>query len=198
MRVVVAIFLAAVVGMMPGSVFAQAGVGVTVGSIQIDQTLSSGGSYNLPSIGVINTGHDAADYKVRISSVADQEELVPSNDWFTFTPEEFMLEPGGTRTISIRVKIPITAQSGDYFALVEASPIRPETGGVVISIAAATKLNFTVQSSNRIIATARWVWTRLSDWSPYSWIVIGIVVLGPLAYFIGRRVQFNVSMKKPD
>ncbi len=198
MRLVVAVILAVFAGMLPGSVSAQSGVGVTVGSIQIDQKLSSGGSYNLPSIGVINTGHDASDYSVRISTRADQEELRPSEDWFSFSPEEFFLEPGGTQTVSIRVKIPITARSGDYFALVMASPARAEDAGVVIGIAAATKLNFTVQSSNRIIGTARWIYTRLSDSSPYSWIIIGLIIVLPLGYWFRKRLRFNISLEKRD
>ena len=198
MRLLIALLLVAFVGMIPGTVSAQPGVGVTVGKIQIDQKLSSGGSYNLPSIGVINTGHDAGDYRVRISTLSDQDELRPSEDWFSFSPEEFFLEPEGTQTISIRVKIPITARSGDYFALIEASPVRAETGGVVISIAAATKLNFSVQSSNRIIGSARWIYTRVSDGSPYSWIIIGLIIVLPLGYWFRRRLRFNISLERRD
>ena len=112
MRLMIAVLLALFAGMIPGSVAAQSGVGVNVGNIQIDQILSTGGSYNLPSIGVSNTGHDASDYSIRIGFRKDQEELRPSEDWFSFSPHEFRLEPGETHTVSIRVRIPITARSG--------------------------------------------------------------------------------------
>ncbi len=38
------------------------GVGVNVGSIEVDESLLSGDSYRLPSVGVVNTGHVASDY----------------------------------------------------------------------------------------------------------------------------------------
>ena len=198
MRLIVAIVLAVFAGVLPGSVSAQSGVGVNVGKIQIDQKLSTGGSYNLPSIGVINTGHDASDYSVRISFLADQEEQRPPENWFSFSPLEFRLEPGETRTVGIRLKVPVTARSGDYFALVEAFPVPPERTGVVIGIAAATKLTFTVQASNRFFGSALWTYHRVNDRSPYSYVIAGLIVFLPFAFWFRRRLRINISFERRD
>ncbi len=198
MRFMVAIVLAVLAGLIPVGVSAQSGVGVNVGKIEIDQTLSTGGSYNLPSIGVINTGHDASDYSVRISYMGDQEEQRPPGDWFSFSPSEFRLEAGESRTVAIRLNIPVAARSGDYFALVEASPKAPEGSGVVVGIAAATKLTFTVRASNPIIGSALWVFNRVNDAAPYSYIFAGLAVFLALAYWIRRRLNIRISFERRD
>ena len=198
MRLMIAVLLAVFAGMVPGSVAAQSGVGVNVGEIQVDQKLSTGGSYNLPSIGVTNTGHDAGDYSVRIGFLRDREELRPSEDWFSFNPHDFRLEPGESRTVGIRVSIPITARAGDYFATIEAFPVPPEGSGVVIGVAAGTKLNFTVNASNPIYGTGVWVYTRVNDRSPYSWVIIGIIVSLPFVYWFRRRLRFRISLERRD
>ena len=196
MRLVVAIILAVMAGLISAGVSAQSGVGVNVGKIEIDQVLSTGGSYNLPSIGVINTGHDAGDYSVRISYMGDQEEQRPPGEWFSFSPGVFGLEPGESRTVGIRLSIPVSARAGDYFALIEASPKPPEGSGVVIGIAAATKLTFTVRASNPFIGSALWTFNRVNDAAPYSYIVAGLAVFLALAYWIRRKLNIRISFER--
>ena len=198
MRLVVAIILAVMAGLIPAGVSAQSGVGVNVGKIEIDQVLSTGGSYNLPSIGVINTGHDAGDYSVRISYMGDQEEQRPPGEWFSFSPGVFRLEPAESRTVGIRLSIPVSARAGDYFALIEASPKPPEGSGVVIGIAAATKLTFTVRASNPFIGSALWTFNRVNDAAPYSYIVAGLAVFLALAYWIRRKLNIRISFERRD
>ena len=98
--------------------------------------------------------------------------------------------------LSIRLSIPVSARSGDYFALIEAFPKPPETAGVVVGVAAATKLSFTVRASNPIIGSALWAFNRVNDASPFSYIVLGIVVLVPLVYWIRRRLNINISFER--
>ena len=61
--------LALIVGMvwlqMP--VHADRGVGVSLGSISIDEVLRPGGSYGLPVLGVLNSGDEASEYLVTVS-----------------------------------------------------------------------------------------------------------------------------------
>ena len=198
MRLVAAVILTVLAGMMPGAVSAQSGVGVNVGSIEVDQDLAPGGSYNLPSIGVINTGHDPGDYAVRITYLPDQEEDRPPEDWFRFSPEVFPLEPGESQAVGIHVNLPITARPGDYFALVEASPVQPDRPGVVIGVAVATKLSFTVRSSNRFVATVFWVYHRINDRSPYSYIAVGLIALTVVGYYGRRRLRIRISFERRD
>ena len=198
MRWLILFLLVMLTGLVPGTILAQTGVGVNVGKIQVDEDLAPGATYHLPSIGVINTGHDASDYSVRIGQLADQEELPPPEDWFSFSPAVFPLEPGETQTVGIRLDIPITARPGDYFALVEAFPIISDQAGVVIGVAAATKLSFTVRPSNPFLASALWSYYRVNDAAPFSYLGAGLLVLLVLGYFGRRRfsIQINVSRRK--
>ena len=198
MRLVVAIVLSVIAVLIPAGVSAQSGVGVNVGKIEIDQVLSTGGSYNLPSIGVINTGHDAGDYSVRISYRGDQEEQRPPGEWFSFSPGVFRLEPGETQTVGIRLNIPVSARTGDYFAHIEASPKAPEGSGVVIGIAAATKLTFTVRASNPFIGSTLWTFNRVNDAAPYSYIAAGLAVFLAIAYWVRRRLNISISFERRD
>ena len=188
--------LAMLTGLVPGAVWAQAGVGVNVGKIQVDEDLAPGGTYHLPSVGVINTGHDASDYSVRISYLADQEQLPPPEEWFSFSPAVFFLEPGETQTVAMRLDIPITARPGEYFALVQASPVVAEAPGVVIGVAAATKLSFTVRASNPFLASALWAYYRVDDAAPYSYLTAGLLVLLVLGYFGRRRFRIQIRVER--
>lgn len=185
------------VGLMSGTAAGQAGVGVNVGNIQVDEPLAPGGTYQIPSVGVINTGHDPAEYSLRIIYRHEQEELEPPEEWFAFHPDRFRLEPGLLQNVGISLRLPVTARPGDYFTFVEAYPLpteeASEEGGVVIGIAAATKLNFTVEPSNPFSAAFLWTFHRFRDWSPWSYSVLGIV-LGSIAGFLFIKV-FKVRIR---
>ena len=124
----------------------QAGVGLSNGSMRVEQDLHTGGSYQLPPLVVVNTGQIAADYSVRIVHRAGQQELRPLKDWFTFDPPRFFLKPKLEQSVSVEIRLPVGAEPGEYFALIEAYPVARSGGGPSIQIAAATKLNFKVVS----------------------------------------------------
>ena len=195
-KLLVVALLGTILLLSPGTASAQVGVGVNVGKIQVDETVSPGGTYTLPSIGVVNTGHDPSEYSLRITYQFEQEALEPPEDWFSFKPDSFRLEPNQTQSVEIRLKLPLTARPGDYFAFIEAYPISTGGGGgVTIGIAAATKLNFTVKPSNVFSAAFLWSFHRFRDSSPWSWIVVGILgglSLGFVVYkFVPLRIQFG-------
>ena len=132
-----------------GSAEAQVGVGVNVGRIQVDQPLFGGRTYQLPPVGVVNTGHVAGEYSLRVVHLYDQEELRPAPDWFSFEPDRFYLEPGITKDVEINLRIPASAQPGDYFTFIEAYRLASDKdghGGLALQVAAATKLTFTVKA----------------------------------------------------
>ena len=142
------VILVVALALVPGAAWAQAGVGVNVGTIRVDQDLAPGGIYNLPAIGIINTGKDASDYSVRITYLTDRTEMRPPEDWFSFNPKVFRLEAGEDATVGVSLHVPVAARAGDYFALLEAYPVPADGAGALISVAAATKLSFTVRPSN--------------------------------------------------
>ncbi len=190
------ILLVVALALVPGAVWAQAGVGVNVGSIQVDQDLNPGGTYNLPAIGVINTGNDANDYSLRITYLADRPEMRPPEDWFSFNPPVFRLEPGDDATVGIRVHVPVAARAGDYFALLEAYPVPSGETGVLISVAAATKLSFTVRPSNVFTGSLVWAYHRMNDTSPYSYIVLGLLILVILGFLSRRFIPFKIDVTR--
>ncbi len=184
------------VALLPGTAWAQAEVGVNVGSIQVDQDLAPGGIYNLPAIGVINTGGESSDYSLRITYLAGWPELRPPEDWFSFNPSVFRLEPGEDQTVGIRVHVPVAARAGDYFALLEAYPVPPDGPGGLISVAAATKLSFNVRPSNVFTGSLVWGYHRMNDTSPYSYIVLGLLAPVFLGFIVRRFLRFQLNITR--
>lgn len=182
-------------GATPG--YAQVGVGVSIAKIVVDDPVSPGEIYRLPSVGVMNTGQEAGEYEVAVFYHHEQKELRPPQDWFAFKPETFHLEPGESQSVAITLSIPVNAKPGDYFAYIEAHPISKETG-VVIGIAAATKLYFTVKPANVFAGVVARVSAFFETTAPGSYIGLGIlavivVILVSRRYF---RVRFRVERRQ--
>jgi hypothetical protein len=134
---------------MPTPILAKIGVGVGSGKIQVEEKLKPGMIYELPPIDVLNTGDEAADYEMSVAYHQDQPQLSPKQDWFSFSPQEFHLEPGGIQSVKIKLNLPVRTAPGDYFAYLEAHPKKTvEKEGTSIGIAAAAKLYFTVEPAN--------------------------------------------------
>lgn len=125
-------------------VLAKVGVGVGLGKIQIDETLSPGEIYNLPSLPVLNTGDEDLEYEIEVTYLSEQEEMQPAGEWFNFSPQRFPLTAGSSQTVDIVLILPVDARPGNYFAFLEAHPVA-KGEGVTIGVAAATKLNFTIK-----------------------------------------------------
>ena len=171
------------------------GVGVNVGSIEVDEPLLSGDSYRLPSVGVVNTGHVAADYSLHVTFREAQPELRPSEGWFDFDPDRFALEPDEVQSVQVRVSIPGSAEPGDYFAFLEASPII-EGDGVTVGVAAAVKLSFTVEpgggGDNPVVAA----WNRFDDNAPVSYSIAGVIGALLLLYLLWRRFPIRIRFER--
>ena len=192
-----ALGLALVAALLAGSSSAGAdvGVGVNLGRIEVDDRLSPGGRYNLPTLGVINTGDEPGDYEVVISYVADQEEKRPPEGWFEFKPQRFFLEPGETQAVDIRISLPSGADPDDYFALIEAHPVSTQEG-VTIGVAAATKLTFTVKPSSQFSAWLLQIRNFFEDNSPFS-IVLPPTLAGLLlVYLLARRFRLRIERRR--
>ena len=174
---------------------ATVGVGVGLGSIQVDETLKQGMKYNLPTLPVLNTGDVAGEYTVEVAYHKDQEELLPPKEWFTFTPETFTLEPGETQNVEMVLTLPIDdVVPGDYFAYIEGKPIQNlETGETSIGVAAATKLNFTVDPANIFEGIYYRALSLYNQNRPYSTALL--VFIGALIpYFLFKKF-FHLDLK---
>lgn len=194
-KLIVAVFLAAFLG-FPNLSLAKIGVGVGTGKINVDEILHPGTIYKLPAITVINTGDETADYEVVVSHRETQPELKPSQKWISYSPDSFSLDAGEVQVVNVTLNLPVKTQPGDYFAFLEAHPVKKDhAGSSSVSVAAASKLYFSVEPTNLISGIYYKVisWWRLS--APWSNIVSGLIVL-TIIIVTGRRfVDVNVKLK---
>ena len=195
-RILLALITASLV-QLPMSAAAQegVGVGVNVGSIEVDEPLLSGDTYRLPPVGVVNTGHVTADYSLHVTYREAQPELRPPEDWFDFDPDRFLLEPDQVQSVQVSVSIPGSADPGDYFAFLEASPV-VEGGGVTVGVAAAVKLSFTVEpgggGDNPVVAA----WNSFNDNAPVSYSIAGVIGALLLLYLLWRRFPIRIRFER--
>lgn len=179
---------------------AKIGVGVGLGKIQIDEQLSPGGIYKLPTLPVLNTGDEDGDYEVEVTYLSDQPELRPPAEWFTFTPQKFPLSAGGSQNVEVSLTLPVDVRPGNYFAFLEAHP-KAKGEGVTIGIAAATKLNFTVKPAGVLGAAIERVRSLLENNAPASYVILGIiagVTVAAVATVVGKKylvVQIHLKGK---
>ena len=177
-------------------VTADIGVGVDLREISIDEVLTPGNDYQLPAVGVINTGDRTADYEVVITYMSGQEEITPSADWFRFDPQRFSLQAGTSKSVAISLHIPRDASAGDYFALIEAHPVVGGSGGTTIAIAAATKLRFSVKEVSTAASVLNTIGDAFSDSSPYSYIGLGLVGAAIVFLLIRRFFRFRFKVER--
>jgi len=183
--------------LFPAPVLARIGVGVATGKIQVEEQLKPGMMYTLPSLTVLNTGDEPADYEVAITYQEGQKENKPLEEWFTFSPKEFRLEPGKAQPVEIRLNVPIKTVPGDYFAYLEGHPAQTsESGSTRIGVAAASKLYFTIAPANFIQGVYYRVVSFWSTYAPWTSIVGGVVAVGLVGRFLCKFVNIEINVGK--
>lgn len=175
--------------------WARLGVGINVGRIEVNEPLLSGGIYSVAKMSVINTGTQAADYGLGVSYMEKQAEKEPPKTWFAFSPSRFRLKPGAARTVEISLVIPVSAEAGDYFALVEAHPII-EKKGVNVGIAAAAKASFTVKSSSLLWSIINRLLTWFTTNAPYSYAAAALIVAAAVGLTLKRFFKFSLRIER--
>lgn len=195
----IVLFFLLLIFLFPTSVLGTMGVGVGTGKIQIDENLKPGTIYNFPPFTIINTGDQPSYYEAGISYHEKQSQLMPDKSWFIFSPQRFYLDPGKDQVVTVKLRLPITARPGDYFAYLEGYPTKKsQQGETNIGIAAAAKLYFTVVPANIFYGMYYRLASIWRDYSPWSErIAIGIGVL--IFYFIIKKYfHIKVGLKKDD
>lgn len=172
------------------------GVGVGTGKIIIDDQLKPGARYELTPLSVINTGNVPAEYEISVTYHEQQKEIRPELSWFAFTPNNFVLEPGEVKLVSISLLLPLKTEPGDYFAYLEAHPIRSvKDGSTSIGVAAAAKLYFKVQPSNVLGAIYYRGRSLYQDYKLYVNIAgVTLVVLALITVF-RKFVALDIKLK---
>jgi hypothetical protein len=182
--------------------YAKIGVGVGTGKIQVDQSLKAGLIYTLPSLVVLNTGDEVSEYSVSVKHRENQTELKAPEGWFKFKPEKFILDPGKSQSVEIKLYLPVKgAAPGDYFVFLSASPeSKTDVKGTSLGIAAAAKLYFTVAPANFFTGIYYRIISILSGYSPWSYIfliaTIFILFLIVIRKYFSFEIDFNVKKKK--
>lgn len=180
----------------PFLVLAKVGVGFGTGTIRVDELLRPGGIYILPSIAVINTGDEPADYEIKVVHRYEQPQLKPLQEWFNFEPFSFRLEPGEVKNVAVKLTLPVKTTPGDYFALLEAHPvIKSEPGIVTIGVAAASKLYFTVVPANSWQGIYYRFISLYSRYHPWDTIVLVIIFLAILIVLFRRKFKIQIMKK---
>lgn len=192
------LFFIALAIFFPTVTVATIGVGVGTGKIHVQDKLKPGTIYELPPLTVINTGDQPSEYEVSITYHEKQPQLPPPQDWFIFSPQKFHLKPGQVQTVNIKLNLPVRGEPGEYFAYLEAHPLKKsQSGKTSIGVAAAAKLYFTVIPANIFEAI---YYKVLSFWNVYApWpqrVVTVIFVVGALLVF-KKFFKIQINIKKP-
>lgn len=172
-----AVLAAVAAFIFPVAVFANVGVGVGLGKVVLDAPLKPGTIYDLPTLPVINTGDELTEYEAFIEYQENVPELRPGRDWVTFTPRTFSLEPGKVQPVTMTLQVPVNAKPGQYYAFLEARPLRKTrtTGGASVGVAAASKFYFTVAPSNIFQAFFYRLISLITRYKPWTYIAFGLV-----------------------
>ena len=172
------------------------GVGVNLGKIEIDEPLKPGGIYNFPSIGVINTGDEPGDYELEITYHQDQPQLRPAQEWFSFNPSSFHLEPGQSQSVAIKLSLPVKTRPGDYFAYLEAHPVIKAGPGTTIGVAAATKTYFSVVPANIWQAIIWRISSFFTMYAPWTYVALAIVIGAIIIVIFRKFFAFKIAIRK--
>jgi hypothetical protein len=192
-RVLVAlVLLSSLGGASPAS--ADLGVALDLGKLEIVQTLTPGGGYSLPPVGVRNPGDEVTTYRMVVSSVQDQPGIRVPEDWVDFEPAQVTLEPGETEKVQARLSLPTGADPGGYEGLL-AAQIVTAGDGAQVGAAAAAKLTFEVESATLLGA---W-WHKLSTWfeanAPWTWLVPLLAASALVVRQFSRRFAFRLEKR---
>jgi hypothetical protein len=172
---------------------ADSGVGISLGSINVDDDLKPGGRYALPEVTVINTGDSREEYQLAITYIEDYPAKRPAPDWVEFQPQRFVLDSGDAQPVVVRVTVPSGAEPGDYFALIEAQMVGDANESVQASV--ATKLRFAVAEGSWLDAKRRQINRWLDDAAPWPYIAAGGLLMGIALRVSSRRLKFRLPFE---
>jgi hypothetical protein len=171
------------------------GVALDLGRLDIAQTLTPGGGYRLPPIGVRNPGDEVTSYRIVVSHVQGQQGTPIPEDWFRFEPRELTLRPGKTGKVQARLSLPTGADPGDYEGLV-AAQIVTKGEGAQVGAAAAARVTFEVEAATLLGA----YWHKLTTWfsgnAPWTWVIPSVLAMLLVAWQFRRRFEFRLAKRE--
>jgi hypothetical protein len=174
-----------------GAAAADRGVALDLGRLDIAQTLTPGGGYRLPPLGVRNPGDEVTSYRIVVSHVEGQKGKPIPEAWVDVKPAELTLKPGKTEKVQARLSLPTGADPGDYEGLL-AAQIVTKGDGAQVGAAAAAKLTFSVESATLLGAWWYRAKTFLSGHEPWTWLMSALVATALFGRQLRRRFSFQV------
>jgi len=182
---------------LPLAVFARIGVGVGIGKMEVEKKLKPGMVLQLPSLPILNTGDELAEYETTVEYHEGVPELRPPREWLSFNPQKFYLEPGKVQQVEVILSIPLKAQPGDYFCYLEGHPLIKKSGqgGAAIGIAAAAKLYFTIVPANIFQGIYYRFISLYSRYHPWDTIVLVIIILAILITIFRKKFKIQIAKK---
>jgi hypothetical protein len=180
-----------------GSALASRGAAIDLGRIQIQQKLTPGGTYRLPTMGVRNPGTETTSYELKGSPLHAEGRESPPSDWFHFSPSRLTLKPNETRQVRIRIELPTGADPGDYVALVGPQIVTGGSGAQV-GAAAASRVTFTVEPATLLQAYWLKVKTLFSAHGPWSWLLPAFVLALLVGWRVRRRFSFRIERRPAE
>ena len=184
----------AVMLLSTGDATADRGVALDLGRLDVAQTLTPGGGYRLPPVGVRNPGNEVTSYRIVVSHVRGQQGKPIPADWVRFQPSRLTLKPGKTKNVQARLSLPGGADAGDYQGLL-AAQIVTKGKGAQVGAAAAAKVTFSVESSTLL---GSW-WDRIRGFfaghRPWTWLIPALLAMALLAAQVGKRFSFRVERR---
>jgi hypothetical protein len=185
-----------VLAAMCAPAFATLGVGTTTPRIVIDQDVYPGGVYRLPPIPAINTGTELEVIKVFVDRASKQTELYADPRWFAISPTAATVGPGTAAPFDSVLTLPLVVAPGTYQALVVAQPFDPTANGSRPNIEVGTKVVFRVVPSNWFMAVLWRIYGLFMLWSPWSLIVLAVLVATLLAWIVNSRFHFSFKIAR--
>ena len=180
-----------VLGLTASVAFADKGVAIDLGAVDVTQRLSRGGIYQLPTMGVRNPGSEQTSYVMAVGFLENQPDSKPPTGWFSFSPAEFELGPGETQAVLVELSIPTGARPDTYRALLEAR-IGSGVEGVVVGAGAAAPVSFAVKPSNVLQAWQLSAQMWLDNHAPWPHLVPVAALVGFVVWLIVRKFEFTV------
>jgi hypothetical protein len=192
-RQIIVVLLSCVLLVLGGQARANQGVAVDLGLISVRQSLSPGGRYRLPTLGVTNPATDPSHYRLGVGYIDGQSQRPPPEGWFVFEPAEFTLRSHQTQPVSITLIVPVHAEPGTYAALLRAA-IVPPGGGVTVGAAAAARLTFRVAESSTLRSWFRLFRRYLSEHAPASYALPSTLAFAFGLWMLRRRFSFSIRI----
>jgi len=99
--------------------------------------------------------------------------------------------------VQIKLTLPVKTNPGNYFAYLEAHPVKKtvSSGGTTIGVAAAAKLYFTVAPANIFQGIYYRFISIYSRYHPWDTIILAVIFTATLIWLLSKKFKFQIAKK---